>query len=103
MLTDIITQDWRFQAVLASLFIVVLSSLISVWFKHEKLRLDLEFPPEINLGFKFDSVSQASVRNEIECVDPATGQILGYRPVASTDEVLGLIQRARIAQNDYKE
>ena len=47
------------------------------------------------------SVDEKKQEEFIECINPATGEVLGSVSVTSPEEVVGVVQRARIAQKSW--
>ena len=99
--------DWTIESLFASILAILVAYVLKRWFSDEVLVLDLEFPKEIRPDFKFSGTAEyqdLDINSDmlIYNYDPATGRSLGSSLVTDPAEVAMIIERARVAQQEYK-
>ena len=99
--------DWTVESLLASILTILVAYGLKRWFSDEVLVLDLEFPSEIRPDFEFsgtvkDQDLDFKANMLIHNYDPATGRSLGSSRVTDPAEVKMIVERARVAQKEYK-
>ncbi|KAI8904331.1 Aldehyde/histidinol dehydrogenase [Gorgonomyces haynaldii] len=83
----------------------VLVAGLLVWFllRKQTKKLVVDFPKEAYPEWTNKEYTFKGSKDEIQCYDPATGFDLGTVPVIKPEQVKAIVDRARLAQQQYKQ